>query len=86
MEGWLGAIVVGLMAGWLAGSIMRGGSFGCIGNVVIGLVGGVVGKWVFELLKVELPGGGFVNSVVTALAGAVVFLAVVNIVFPPQRR
>ncbi len=85
MEGWLGAIVVGLIAGWLAGTIMRGSGFGCIGNVVVGLVGGVVGKWVFEQLKVELA-GGFINALMTALVGAIVLLALANIIFPPRRR
>jgi len=71
-------IIVGGLAGWLAGNIMQGRGFGCIGNVVVGLVGAVIGGYVFDALKVH-PFAGMLNTVVTAFVGAVIFLAVVNI-------
>ena len=68
-------VIVGAIAGWLAGQIMRGRSFGVIGNIVIGIIGAVVGGWLFDLLNISI-GSGLVNSIVAAVAGAVVVLFV----------
>ena len=61
VDGLFSWIVVGLIAGWLAGQIMRGRGFGCIGNIVIGLIGGVIGGYVFSALKIELGSTGLIN-------------------------
>lgn len=81
----IGSIVVGLIAGWLAGRIMQGRSFGCLGNVLIGMIGAVIGNYVFDILNIELA-SGFINALLTALAGAVILLAVVNLLVPVRRR
>ena len=78
-------VLVGLVSGWLAGEIMRGRGFGCLGNIIIGLVGAVIGGYVFSALKIELA-GGFINAVITALVGAVLLLAVGNILGPGKKR
>jgi uncharacterized membrane protein YeaQ/YmgE (transglycosylase-associated protein family) len=77
-------VIVGAIAGWLGGQIMRGRGFGCIGNIVIGLVGAVIGGFVFQKLQIELA-FGVLNEVVTALVGAVILLGIANILLPQRR-
>ncbi len=50
--GLLGAMIIGGIAGWLAGKIMRGGGFGILGNIIIGVIGGLLGSWLFGLLNI----------------------------------
>jgi len=68
-------IIIGAIAGWLAGKIMKGGGFGLIMNMVLGIIGGVVGGWVFSLLGIS-AGNDLIGSLVTAVAGAVLILYV----------
>ena len=72
-------IVVGLIAGWLAGKVMRGGGFGVLMDIVIGMVGAVLGGWVFGLLGVY-PGFGLIGSVLVAFVGAVILLWLVRLI------
>ena len=73
--GFLAWIVVGLIAGWLAGQVMRGGGYGVLVDIILGLVGGVVGGWVFGLLGIW-PGGGMIGSIVVAFVGAVILVGI----------
>lgn len=73
----LGWILIGLLAGWIAGQMSRGTGFGCLGNVVIGLVGSVLGGWIFSRLGIW--GGGFVFSLAAATVGAVVLVAIARL-------
>ena len=68
-------IIIGAIAGWLAGKIMKGGGFGLVMNMVLGIIGGVVGGWLFGLFGLSTD-GGLIGSLVTAVAGAVVILYV----------
>ncbi len=68
------SILVGLIAGWLAGQVMKGGGYGVLMDIVLGLLGGVVGGWVFGALGIG-PAGGIVGSVVVSFVGAVVLVA-----------
>lgn len=68
------AIVVGLIAGWLAGQVMKGGGYGILIDILLGLVGGVVGGWVFGVLGI-FPGGGIVGSIIVSFVGAVILVA-----------
>lgn len=67
------SIIVGLVAGWLAGQVMKGGGYGVLMDIVLGLIGGVLGGWVFGALGIW-PGGGIVGSIVVAFVGAVIFV------------
>ena len=69
------AILVGLIAGWLAGQVMKGGGYGVIADILLGLVGGVIGGWLFGALGI-FPGGGAVGSIIVAFVGAVVLVAI----------
>lgn len=69
-------LAIGAIAGWLARNILKGGGFGIPGNIVIGVVGAVVGGWAFGLPGIEA--GGLIGSIITATNGAVILLAVVG--------
>src|SRR5215813_5769599 len=64
-------ILTGLIAGWLAGKVMKGGGYGIIIDIVLGLLGGVVGGWLFGLLGIW-HGGGMIPSIIVAFVGAVI--------------
>ncbi len=73
-------IVVGIIAGWAAGKIMKGRGFGLIGDLVVGVIGAFLGGWLFGLLHISI-GGGIVGSLITALVGALVLLFVLRLLF-----
>jgi uncharacterized membrane protein YeaQ/YmgE (transglycosylase-associated protein family) len=70
-------IVIGLLAGWLAGTLSRGRGFGCFTNVILGLVGAVIGGWVFSLLGIVAF--GFWGSLAAATVGAILLVAVARL-------
>ncbi len=70
-------IVLGLIAGWLAGIIMRGGGYGLIGDLILGIVGAVVGGWLTGfLLGSDMVNGFNLQSLIVAVIGAVVLVAI----------
>lgn len=71
-------LLVGLIAGWLAGKIMRGSGFGFLGNMVIGVVGAFVGGFVFQLIG--LTSDGLFGFIITATVGAVIFLFIAKLI------
>jgi uncharacterized membrane protein YeaQ/YmgE (transglycosylase-associated protein family) len=71
--GFLAWIVVGLIAGWLAGQVMKGGGYGVLVDIILGILGGIVGGWVFGLLGIW-PGGGMIGSIIVAFVGAVILV------------
>ena len=72
-------LAIGAVAGWLAGVIMKGGGFGLIADIIIGIVGAFVGGWLFGQLGKSI-GTGIVNSIVTATVGAIVLIAIIRII------
>lgn len=74
LNGWFAWIAVGLLAGWLAGKITRGRGFGCIVNVLLGLIGAVIGGWIFTRLGVVAL--GFFGSLAAATVGAILLVAI----------
>ncbi len=72
-------IMLGLLAGWIAGQLTRGRGFGCVGNVVVGLVGAVVGGFLFSALGFHGP-AGFLGSLLIAAVGASVLIFLINLV------
>ncbi len=72
-------LVIGAVAGWLAGTLMKGGGFGLIGNIVVGIIGAVVGGYVFGLLGISM-GGDLIGSIITATAGAAILLFIVKLI------
>jgi uncharacterized membrane protein YeaQ/YmgE (transglycosylase-associated protein family) len=72
-------LVVGLVAGWLAGKIVRGAGFGLIGDIVIGIIGAFIGDWLLPRLGIHL-GSGTIGLIVNATIGAIVLLLIVRLV------
>ena len=70
-------LIIGAVAGWLAGQIMSGGGFGLIGNIIVGVVGAFVAGW---LLPGFWPIGGILGSIVHAAIGAVIVLFVIGLI------
>ena len=77
-HGLLGWIIIGLIAGWLAGVVGRGRGFGCLADIVLGLIGAVVGGWIFVKLGVRVD-GGVIGSLAAAFVGAVVLVAIARL-------
>lgn len=77
-------MIVGLLAGWLAGLITRARGFGCFGNIVVGLLGAAIGGFLFSLLGVE-DRTGFWGSVAVATLGAIILLAIARAAGRPRR-
>ena len=71
-------ILVGAVAGWLAGLVVRGFGFGLIGNISVGIVGAFLGGWLFGQLGFSI-GAGIINTIFTAFIGAVVLLLIVRV-------
>ena len=78
MEGLIGFLAIGLIAGWLAGQIMKGKGFGLLGNMIVGVVGAILGGMVFGMLG--LSASGTMGSLLTATAGAIVLLYLLSFV------
>jgi uncharacterized membrane protein YeaQ/YmgE (transglycosylase-associated protein family) len=76
---WIWFLLIGALAGWLAGQITRGRGFGLFGDIVVGIVGALVGGFVFSLIGLQSI--GTLGALVTATVGAVILLAVVRMVF-----
>ena len=77
--GILAVIVIGAIAGWLAGLIVRGAGFGLIGNIVIGIIGALVASWLLPQLGVNL-GSGTARDIINATIGAVIVLVILALV------
>jgi uncharacterized membrane protein YeaQ/YmgE (transglycosylase-associated protein family) len=71
-------IVIGAIAGWLAGQFMRGHGFGLLGDIIVGIVGSLIGDYFFRAVGVEL-GGGMIGRVIVAFAGALLLLLIVRL-------
>ena len=72
-------LVIGAVAGWLAGQVMSGGGFGLVGDIVVGIVGAFVAGWLFPQLGISI-GGGLVGSIIAAAVGACLLLFVARMV------
>ncbi len=73
----LGWIVIGIIAGWLTGKLMRGAGYGIVMDLILGLIGAVIGGWVFGLLGIAAY--GVLGSLAAATVGAVILVAIVRL-------
>src|SRR5579864_8333327 len=71
-------IVVGLIAGWLAGKVMKGGGYGVLVDIILGILGGILGGWLFGL--VGWQGGGLIASLIVAFIGAVILVWITRLI------
>ena len=70
-------LIIGAIAGWLAGQLVKGGGFGLIGDIVVGIVGALIGGWLAGALGISI-GSGFIASIITAVIGAVILLVILR--------
>lgn len=73
-------LAIGAVSGWLAGLIFRGGGFGLLWNIIIGIVGGVIGGWLLGPFLTGIFGDGMLGGIVTSVVGAIVLLWIANMV------
>ncbi|HKR19194.1 MAG TPA: GlsB/YeaQ/YmgE family stress response membrane protein [Stellaceae bacterium] len=78
-SGILVLLLVGLVAGWLAGQIVRGRGFGLVGDLVVGVIGAFIGSWIFGALGIFI-GLGLIGAVISATIGAVILVAIIRLV------
>jgi len=71
-------LIIGAVAGWLAGVVMKGGGFGLLGDIVVGIIGAYIGGWLFGALGIFA--GGFIGAVITAFVGACALLFVIRLI------
>jgi len=71
-------LLIGLIAGWLAGQMMRGGGYGLVGDMIVGVIGAFLGGWLFGLLGIAV--GGLIGSLITAFVGAVVLIFLLRLI------
>jgi uncharacterized membrane protein YeaQ/YmgE (transglycosylase-associated protein family) len=78
-ESLLVILLVGIVAGWLAGKIVDGGGFGLVGDLIVGVLGAFIGDWVLPRLNIHL-GAGMVSLILNATIGAILLLVVIRVV------
>lgn len=76
--GFLAWLFVGLVAGWLAGLVMKGGGYGLLVDLVLGVLGGLLGGWLFGMLGIW-QGGGMIGSIIVAFVGAVILVGITRL-------
>ena len=79
IESLLVFLLVGAIAGWLAGKLVKGYGFGLIGNIVVGIIGALIAGWLFPYLGISL-GGGILAAIVHATLGAVILLVLLRLI------
>jgi uncharacterized membrane protein YeaQ/YmgE (transglycosylase-associated protein family) len=79
--GFFASIIIGVLAGWLTGKLMKGGGYGLVGDLILGLVGSIVGGWLSSiLLGVDLTSGFNLTTLVVSVIGAVVVVAIYRLI------
>ncbi len=77
--GLLWFLLVGLIAGWLAGKVMKGRGFGVVGDMIVGVIGALIGGWLFGQLGIGI-GYGIIGSIIVAFVGAVILLFLLRLI------
>ena len=72
-------LIVGLIAGWLAGQVMKGGGYGVIGDMIVGVIGALLGGWLFGQLGIS-AGGGLIGAIIVAFIGAVILIFLLRVI------
>jgi uncharacterized membrane protein YeaQ/YmgE (transglycosylase-associated protein family) len=72
-------LIVGAIAGWLAGMVVKGGGFGLIGDIIVGIVGALIAGWLLPMVGIVI-GGGIIGAIINAFIGAVILLIIIRLV------
>ena len=78
------AIIIGLIAGWLTGKLMSGGGYGILADILLGLIGAVIGSWIFNSLGIVVNGS--IGYLAMATVGAVVLVGIVHLIRSPSSQ
>jgi uncharacterized membrane protein YeaQ/YmgE (transglycosylase-associated protein family) len=73
-------LIVGAIAGWAAGQVVRGGGFGLIGDIIVGIIGALVAGWLLPKLGVPPIGGDIISKIIFAFIGAVILLLIIRLI------
>jgi uncharacterized membrane protein YeaQ/YmgE (transglycosylase-associated protein family) len=79
-EGLIIFVIVGAIAGWLAGQIMKGGGFGLIGDIVVGVIGAFIAGFLLPAIGIPMIGGTIIGAIIYATIGAVILLFVIRLI------
>jgi uncharacterized membrane protein YeaQ/YmgE (transglycosylase-associated protein family) len=80
MESLIVTLVIGAIAGWLAARVLKKTGFGLIGDIIVGVIGGYIGTWLWDVLRLPPVGGFPINAIVTSTVGAVVLLVLLRLI------
>jgi uncharacterized membrane protein YeaQ/YmgE (transglycosylase-associated protein family) len=72
-------LIVGAIAGWLAGQVVKGGGFGLIGDIIVGIIGALIAGWLLPQIGIII-GGGIIGSIINAFIGAVILLIILRLI------
>jgi uncharacterized membrane protein YeaQ/YmgE (transglycosylase-associated protein family) len=72
-------LIVGAIAGWLAGMVVKGGGFGLIGDIIVGIIGAFIAGWLLPQIGIVI-GGGFIGAIINAFIGAVILLIILRLI------
>ena len=72
-------LIIGAIAGWLAGVVVRSAGFGLIGDIVVGIIGAIIAAWLFPYLGISL-GGGIIGAIIAAAIGAIILLLIIRLI------
>ena len=79
LESLIWFLLIGLIAGWLAGKVMRGGGYGVVGDMIVGVIGALIGGWLFSRLGIGI-GGGLIGAIIVAFVGACLLIFLLRII------
>ncbi len=79
LEGLVVALIIGAIAGWLAGTVVKGSGFGLIGDIIVGILGALVAGWIFPTVGLSL-GGGWIGAILSSTIGAIFILVIVKLI------
>jgi uncharacterized membrane protein YeaQ/YmgE (transglycosylase-associated protein family) len=80
IEGIIVWLIVGAIAGWLAGMVVKGGGFGLVGDIVVGIVGAVIAGFLLPRIGLVIGGPGFIGEIIDAFIGAVILLIILRLI------
>jgi len=79
IHGVIAWLIIGAIAGWLAGLLVKGDGFGLIGDIIVGIIGAFIGGWLAGVLHINI-GGGLISSIITATVGAVILIVILRLI------
>lgn len=78
LESLIWFLLIGLIAGWLAGKVMRGGGYGLVGDMIVGVIGALIGGWLFS--KLGIAAGGLIGAIIVAFVGACLLIFLLRVI------